>query len=181
MSYYDEPNVIRERSGGKKKLFLIGGIVLFLVLIAGAALTPYVRDYRKSQTPEGPNHGSLYFINLEGERFSLELARPRQPLQIFLEPTVRSGDWSPAEYHVAYSVDGFSRADGSDMAEVLHWDEATGSYALRWDEESESYLPSGIGFHPNDDFRLTLEIYRDGEPVWSGPRWTYGAPGGHAH
>lgn len=167
MNYSDEPNVISEQSRSKKIYFIVGGFVLFFVLLASVALFPRLMEYRRQTTPMGPHEGSLYFISFEGARYSMELARSEQfdfYLHIFIQPVRDGTAWQPEDHQVTLSFAG---------------EETT--YLLPWDPETGAFASSELRIHPRSEIRLDLGINRGEETVWSGRRWSFPVGSGHSH
>jgi hypothetical protein len=166
MNYSDEPNLISEQKRSKKAYFLVGGFALFFLLLASVALFPRLMDYRRTNTLVGPNQGNVYFIKLEGDRFSLELARNEAldfHLYAFIRPVRDNTPWQPEKYSVKLAMDG-------EEATHLAWDPVTGAFG-----------PSEPRFHPRGEFRFHIEIMRDDARVWSGRRWSFAEGTGHSH
>lgn len=169
MSYSDEPNVINEQTRSKKIYFVIGGLILFIALLASVAFFPRLIEFQRRNTAVGPHEGSLYFIKFEGNRFSMELARPEEfdfHLGVVLEPARDQTIWEPEEYHVVMRVEG---------------DEKEAVERLEWNPEMRLFGPSELRFHPQADFRVGLEINRGDRTVWSGHKWSFRHAGGHGH
>jgi hypothetical protein len=168
MSYSDEPNVISEQTRSKKMYFLIGGLLLFMALLASVAFFPRFLEFQRHNTPVGPHGGSVYFIKFEGNRYSMELARPEVPLDfhmgIVLQPTRERTAWQPEEYHVRL------RMEEREEVEVL-----------AWNPEMNLFGPSELRFHPAGDWRFEIEVNRGESTVWSGRRWSFRMPQGHGH
>ena len=191
MAYTDEPNVISEKRGKKRYIFIALGVGAFLLIVFSSVLEPWFREFQRRQTPSGPHGGDLYFITVEDRRFSLELARiaPADYLTVFMRPARHYADWDPAEYRISYFIEGMREPD------FLEWQEEERmlfppNQAPEFDpldpaEASvprikEFYGPSTFTFHSQADHRLQIRIYRDGDVVWEGERWSYG-PAAHRH
>lgn len=167
MSYSDEPNVISERSRSKKIYFLIGGLLLFMALLASVAFFPRFIEFQRRNTEVGPYDGSLYFINFEGERYSIEFARSETldfHLGVVIQPTREGADWEPEEYHV-----------------LIRPDELEETERLEWDPDKGFFGPTELRFDPRGDVRFEVELRRGDESVWSGRKWSFRGRGGHAH
>lgn len=166
MSYSDEPNVVSEQKRSKKIYLVTGGFVLFFGLLAAVAFFPRIMDYQRRNTPTGPNQGNVYFVKLEGERYSMELVRSEPHdfhLHVFLLPVRERTVWQPEDYHVTVGIEG------------------EGEERLEWDAETGSFGPSEARFHPMGEFRFGLSIEREDETLWSGRRWSFAENSGHAH
>ncbi len=191
MAYADEPNVISERGGKKRYLFVALGVAAFLLIVFSSVLEPWFREFQRRQTPSGPHGGDLYFITLEDQRVSLELARiaPANWLTIFMRPARPYPGWDPANYRISYFISGMREPD------FLEWHE--GDMALfppdappefdpldpdvgRVPRIEGFYGPSSFTFPAAVDYRLQIRIYRGDELVWEGERWSYG-PTAHRH
>lgn len=169
MSYSDEPQMISENRRSPKRWVLIGLVGVLLATLAMVALYPRYFEYRRRHADVGPHGGTLYSVSLEGEKFSLELARTEEMdvrLQVYLTPKTEGEAWLPEDYivrerHVA--------------DEEVEWE------LLAWSPELDLFGPSEMQYHPGGDYRFELEILRDGERVWKGHRWSYRPSQGHAH
>lgn len=167
MSYSDEPNVITERTRSRKPFVLVGGLLLFIGLLASVALFPRIVEFKRRHTPFGPHGGSFYEISFQGGDYSMELARSEAydfRTAIYIEPLDEQSDWEPAEYSVRL------RLDGQEEFEVLAWDSVEEYFGL-----SEHRI------HPRSDMLMELELKRGEEVVWSGRRWSFREAGGHGH
>ncbi len=191
MAYADEPNVISEKGGRKRYIFVVLGVGVFLLVVFSSVLEPWFRDFQRRQTPSGPQGGDLYFITVEDRRFSLELARiaPANYLTVFMRPAHHYADWDPADYRISYFTGGMAEPDFLEWHEqermLFPPDQVPEFDPLDLGEASvprieEFYGPSTFTFHPSGDYRMQIRIYRGDEVVWEGERWSYG-PAGHGH
>lgn len=168
MSYSDEPYVISEKKRSPKVIIAIGLLVLLLATLAAVALYPRFIDFQRRNAAIGPNGGTLHFISLEGERYSLEFARSEALdfyLTIFLRPVRDATEWTPENYSIRYSPVGV----------MDEWED------LEWDAELNAFGPSQYQYHPLSEFRVELEILREGEVLWRGRRWSFRQGHGHGH
>lgn len=170
MNYSDEPNVVKETGRSKKFYFIVGGgLLVFFGLLAWVVLFPKYMEHQRAHTPVGPWEGSVYEITLDGNRYSMELARPEEldfRLHVFLNPVSDEIDWQPEDFHVTAQLDGEEK-------ERLEWDPETGAFG-----------GSALRLHPMGEFRIDLAIKRGDETVWSGRRWSFqvgGGSRGHGH
>lgn len=170
MSYSDEPNVISEQKRSKKPYLFIGGLIVFIGLLASVALFPRIVDFQRRNTAVGPNGGSVYFISFAGDRYSMEFARSEAldyHLAVVIEPTGEGVSWNPEEHHVRIRLD---RGEDGEQSEVLEWQ-----------PEEEYFGLSESRFHPMSDVRIEVELNRGDKTVWDGRRWSFRGSGGHGH
>jgi hypothetical protein len=169
MSYSDEPHVISEKQKSPRLFIVIGILGLFLVALAAVALYPRYQEFRRVNTPIGPEGGSLYIIRFEGERYAMEMARSEAMefyLHVFIQPVRDTTAWHRENHQLRYRLD----IDG-----FREW------RLMEWNEERGAFGPSPEQFHPMGDYRFDLELLRQGRPVWEGTRWSYREGGGHGH
>lgn len=165
MNYSDEPHVIRGRKRSPKIWVISGLLLVFLVLLAWVALFPRIVDFQRRYAEFGPNGGTLYTISVDGNRYSLEIARSEEldyRLTYFLRPKDESVQWTPEEFRVR------SRIAGQEEFEVLDWDEDIGGFG-----------PSEYQLNPIGDYRVEVHIHRGDRRVWRGERWAFRLGSGH--
>lgn len=191
MAYVDEPNVISEKRGRKKYVFIGLGMLVFLLIIFSSVLEPWFREFKRRQTPSGPEGGDLYFITLEDRRVSMELARipPTNLLTVFLRPARNYPDWNPADYRISFRAGDMqdpAMLDWHERERILIPPQAWPDYdpldltGPEYPRVEDFYGPSSLTFPPSMDFLVDLRIYRGDEVVWEGQRWSYGRAG-HRH
>jgi hypothetical protein len=169
MSYSDEPHVISERKKSSRIYLVVGLLALFLLALGSVAFYPRYLDFKRRNAPVGPHGGTLHFISFEGNRYSMELARSEAldfRLHVVIHPVRETTPWRPEDYQVRYR---FTRGEDREWR------------ILEWDPELRSFGPSEEQFHPRGDYRLDLQLLREGRSVWEGLRWTYPGGGGHGH
>lgn len=168
MSFSDEPNVISTRQV-PKWWWMAGGIVGLLILVlAMVAFYPQYLEFKRKNTPVGPNMGPVYFINIEGERFSMEFGRSPEMdyhMGVFLRPVRDRVVWEPENYRVRFWIEGHE-----EVVTILDWNPEVGAFG-----------PTEQQYHPAADYPLRVEIRRGDERVWQGNRWAYRLRMGHEH
>lgn len=170
MSYSDEPIILKDRGGSKMKLWLGAGFLLvFIGLLASVAFYPRFVDYRRAHAPRGPMDGNIYTIRMEGERFTMEMARGESQdyhMSFHLQPVRPETVWIPFEHEIFFRL------------------ENTGAEFERigWNPEINGFGLSHYQYNPMHDYIMEIRIERNGREVWSGTRWSFRQfAGGHGH
>jgi hypothetical protein len=169
MSYSDEPHVISEKKKSPALYVAIGLLAVFLLTLASIALYPRYFEWKRHNTPNGPNGGTLYFISFEGNRYSMELARSEELdfyMHVFVHPVREATAWSPERFQIRFRLTNLQ----DEEPEVLDWN-----------AELRAFGPSRLQYHPRGDYQLALEVLREGNVVWEGRRWAYQPGHGHGH
>lgn len=168
MSYSDEPNVISGRRKSKGLWFAAGFVGLLVMALAMVAFYPQYQEFRRKNTPVGPNLGPVYFISIEGERFSMELARSPEMdfhLGVILQPVRDRVAWRPEDHTIRFWVE----------------EQEETRTELEWDPNAGYFGPTEDQFHPSLDYPLEIEIWRGDSLIWNGRRWAYRLRAEHEH
>jgi hypothetical protein len=160
MNYSDEPNVIRNPRSSRRATAWIALAAVFAGFIVLAGMWPTIHEMRKARVPHGPNHGSVYWIQVEGQRVGLEIGRVENQLALFFSPM-------PAR--------------PEELTARLVWKgpDRVHEFEMPWNPEGEYFGPTSEGFHPMGDYKLQLSLLRGDRAIWKATRWAYGEDGHH--